>query len=348
MNFIKKKFIINLKGLLILILLCVYAIFIYNRATFKNLLINNNNEYDLIIPCNFLDTQIFLRHLKFYKKFLHHINIIFLTPSNSNGLNSIDNSISFINEDTLVQKEKINEFLWKMRSISTRRVGWYEQQFLKMAYSKICRKEYYLVWDFDTIPIKSIKMFENGHPFFDMKSAHHIPYFTTIERLIPGLIFSNQTYISEHMMIRTEFMKNLIDAIESNSKIPGKLFWEKILMAIDIKDIGKSGFSEFEIYGSFVDTKYPKFYYHRNWYSKRDTVTFFNNSENLDEDDINWLSQEYHALTFEKWRKYKFKKENLEIVKDSEFRKLYKPNLFFKNFNKIVRKFRKYKILNKI
>ena len=137
----------------------------------------------------------------------------------------------------LSQKKKINEFLMKMINISTNRDGWYEQQFLKMAYSMICKKDYYLVWDVDTIPIKPFKMFKNNHPFFDMKTEHHSPYFNTIEKLIPGLNFRDKSYISEHMMIQTEFMKNLLVQIELNNKLPGKLFWEKILMSLNIKDI---------------------------------------------------------------------------------------------------------------
>ena len=80
-------------------------------------------------------------------------------------------------------------------------------------------------------------MFENGKPFFDMKTEHHVAYFKTINCLIPGLKFANKSYISEHMLIKTQFMKNLLDRLESNTKLAGQTFWEKILMAIDSKNI---------------------------------------------------------------------------------------------------------------
>ena len=225
-----------------------------------------------------------------------------------------------------------------MKKIFTKRDSWYEQQFLKMAYSRMCQKEFYLVWDSDTIPIKKIEMFDNLNPFFDMKTEHHIPYFNTMELLIPGLHFFNRSYISEHMMIKTEYMKNLLDTLEKNSKIPGKLFWEKILMAIDIKDINGSGFSEFETYGSFVDTFYPKFYKHRIWNSKRDANAFYDNALNLDSNDIKWLSQDYDAITFEKWKK--FEEDNLGIVKDLKLQKIYGPKNFFIHFNNLKRKYK--------
>ena len=336
------------KGIFVIILLAIYLAITFYFFKKKKILVNNDVEYDLIIPSRLLDIQLFIKHKQFYQKFLGHKNIILICPPNKNKLNLNEPSISFINEDSLVPKERVIEFLWKMRSIKSNRIGWYEQQFLKMAYSRICQKEYYLVWDLDTIPIKPIKMFQGTIPFFDMKTEHHIPYFITIERLIPGLNFTNQSYISEHMMIKTELMKNLIYNIEMNNKIPGKLFWEKILMCIDIKNIHKSGFSEYEIYGSFVDNKFPNLYNHRRWYSRRDISFFFNSSENLNEKDIKWLSQDYHALSFERWKVFRFIKKNLKIIKNSKIQKLYKPNNFFKIYENISKRYRKICKYNKI
>ena len=193
-----------------------------------------NNNYDLVIIIE--DLNIFERNRDYYKKFLNYGKIVVISPLNTTNMIKDDNSVLFISEDSLIPKQKINEFLRKMKSISTKRDCWYEQQFLKMAYSRICKSEYYLIWDGDTIPIKHIKMFENGKPFFDMKTEYHAPYFKTMNCLIPGLKFANKSYISEHMLIKTQFMKNLLDRIESNTKLSGQIFWEKILMAIDSKN----------------------------------------------------------------------------------------------------------------
>ena len=287
------------------------------------------------------DIQNLFINIKFYKKFLNYENIVLIAPSNTQPKTMKDKSILFIPEDSLIQKRKINEFLRKMKSITTIRDGWYEQQFLKMAYSRICKNEYYLLWDSDTIPIKNIQMFENARPFFDMKTEHHKPYFELINRLMEGLKFANRSYISEHMMIKAEFMKNLLSEIEMNSKLKGKSFWEKILFAINIQHINKSGFSEFETYGSYVDTRYPDFYVRRIWQSKRDAKAFYGSPINLNEIDINWLSQDYQALTFEK--RHSFKKEIYIICKNSDLHKLFKPSIFFKKYKYIFKMYRKYK-----
>ena len=147
--------------------------------------------------------------MQFYKKYLNYTNLIILSQSDFFELIEKDNSIKFINENTLISKEAINKFLQAERSVNITRDYWYEQQFLKMAYSRICKNEYYLIWDADTIPIKFIPLFENDHPFFDMKTEHNIPYFQAMERLLPNLKLSDMSHISEQQIWRDSNDKKL-------------------------------------------------------------------------------------------------------------------------------------------
>ena len=98
-------------------------------------------------------------------------------------------SIIIFNENLLLPKNNLIKLFINYGINNTCRVGWYEQQFLKMEYSKICKNDYYLIWDSDTIPIKPVKMFDNNKPIFDMKKEHHSPYFITLDKLIPNLNF---------------------------------------------------------------------------------------------------------------------------------------------------------------
>ena len=51
--------------------------------------------------------------------------------------------------------------------------GWYYQQFLKMQYAFMCKDEYYMAWDGDTIPCRIVQMFsEDGHPYMDNKNEY--------------------------------------------------------------------------------------------------------------------------------------------------------------------------------
>lgn len=261
---------------------------------------DDNVKYDIIIPVNINDVNTLIQQTDYLKKYLKFDKMIIIAPNTSNILAQNISSI-IIDEDILVPKENLIK-IFNIRGINkTDRIGWYEQQFLKMSYSRICKNDYYLLWDADTIPIKKINMFDNGYPIFDIKSEHHQPYFNTLKLLLPNLRFSKFSYISEHMIIKTEFMKNLLEQIEKNTIIEGKNFWDKILMSIDKKDIIQSGFSEFETYGSFVDTYYPNYYKHRKWSSKREMVKFFGKIDNLCQSDFDWLSKDFNSISFEKW-----------------------------------------------
>ena len=169
-----------------------------------------------------------------------------------------------------------------------------------MQYSKICKQKYYLIWDSDTIPVKKINMFsKDGIPFLDTKDEYHEPYFSTMQRLIPELSKKNNySFISEHMLINTKIMKNLIKRIENNANISGEYWFEKIINSIDKSDIGGRGFSEYEIYGTFVKEFYNESYKIRNWKSLRFAGALYN-PDSFTHIHAENCSKKYDAITFE-------------------------------------------------
>ena len=108
-------------------------------------------------------------------------------------------------------------------------------RFLKMQYAQICTDEYYMVWDGDTIPCKEVNMFheESGKPYLDMKHEYHKEYFDTMSAILPGFgKVIERSFISEHMLIKTDIMRNLIEDIEKNDTLNGDTFWKKIINSI--------------------------------------------------------------------------------------------------------------------
>jgi hypothetical protein len=184
-------------------------------------------KYDLVIPVNFDELKDLLHQKEFFQKYINFNNIIIIAPDKIKEPDNLK-KIIIIKEDSLVPKSSLINLFAKRGITEYKRLGWYEQQFLKMAYSRVCKNDYYLIWDSDTFPVKPVQMFEKGSPIFDMKTEHHSAYFTTINRLIPKLHFSKLSYISEHMLVKTEYMKNILSDIEHNSNISGNMFWEKI------------------------------------------------------------------------------------------------------------------------
>lgn len=199
-------------------------------------------------------------------------------------------------------KEKIKQQIGNEDAANC--TGWYFQQFLKMAFCTVCSDENYLVWDSDTIPTKEVIMFnEKGKKYFDIKNEYHEPYFYTMNRLLPKLLKKNNySFISEHMLFETNIMKELIVKIEDNLELEGTCFWEKIISAIRTEDILKSGFSEFETYGTYVEHFYVDKYTIRKWHSLRKGTIFY---KNVTKEQLKYLSYKYDAVSFENHEKHK-------------------------------------------
>ncbi|MBQ6588683.1 MAG: glycosyltransferase family 2 protein [Butyrivibrio sp.] len=223
-----------------------------------------------------------------------------------------ENSILPFGEVHACMKEKMKNIL-AGRDLPRGVTGWYYQQFLKMQYSLTCQDEYYMVWDGDTIPCKKISMFqeESGKPYLDMKHEYHAEYFETMGRILPGFgKVIERSFISEHMLFRTDIMRALIADIENNDNIPGQKFWEKIINAIPEDKIQDSAFSEFETYGTYVALKYMNVYKLREWHSFRQGGNFFK-IDTICDRDFNWLAKDFEAISLEKGHEVREDNANL-------------------------------------
>lgn len=237
-----------------------------------------------------------------------------------NNSNLDDNKVFWIDENSIISFSDVHKVLSEyMRGILGEQelprgiTGWYYQQFLKMHYASMCKDEYYMVWDGDTIPCRKIGMFqkESGKPYLDLKHECHKEYFDTIARLFPGFgKVIEQSFISEHMLIKTDIMRELINEIEKNDTIIGSSFWEKIIKVIPPTLIQNSAFSEFETYGTYVAMKYPSIYKLREWHSFRQGGSFFF-VDTICERDFLWLAKDFDAISFEKGHTVRFDNANL-------------------------------------
>lgn len=210
----------------------------------------------------------------------------------------IAKQVDFLDEEDLIpfaDVHKIMKELLQIEELPRGVTGWYYQQFLKMQYAFVCRDEYYLIWDGDTVPCKSFSMFrQDGIPYLDLKQEYHEEYFYTIGRLFPEMSKSiNKSFISEHMLIRCDIMKQLMEDIG-----PGA-FYETILRAIRPGQIMNTAFSEFETYGTYVMFRYKDAYCLRDWHSFRLGGEFFH-PERMTDEDYAWLGKDFDAISFEK------------------------------------------------
>lgn len=228
--------------------------------------------YNIIIP-------VIYRDYSFLKKTIRYINK-YLTPKTIYIITDIkfvrflpkvilkDEKCVIIDENCLqdgMTQDMVKNVFSKLKR-SKKGTGWYFQQFLKMAFalSCYCDTDYYLSWDSDTIPLRKIDFFdESGKPYFIMKTEHHVPYFVAIERLLGITKTNSRSYIAENMLFNKAIMIELINRIESNSLLEGKIWYEKILYALEPESVSPMGFSEFETYGNYCLKYYSDFYVER-------------------------------------------------------------------------------------
>jgi hypothetical protein len=172
--------------------------------------------------------------------------------------------------------------------------GWYLQQFLKMAFSlKFPEYAYYLVWDADTIPIRKINFFLNGKTALTHGNEFHTPYHSTISRILPSIKRQGLSHISQHMMVKSTHMRELIDLIQEGDTC----WWELILEKIGVDS--PQQFSEYETYASYcLDMHEDKYIsIERPWF--RYGKAYFNSE--LNSASPTKLSRIYDYVAFENW-----------------------------------------------
>jgi len=294
----------KLKLFLFLFLISLLNFIIINIKIKNN---KNKNKVSLVIPTKFRDLYKIIKNIKYYFKFIDCIkNLVIIGDENvekniGNYRSSFYNiPYNFIYEGKLINVAKIKNAIKRRKKNAVERTGWYIQQFIKMAYSIICKDDYYLIWDSDTIPVKPLKLFDKKKkPFFHVRKIIAKPYFITLKKVFPNLgQIYNYSFVTEHILIKTEIMKNLIQKIEENNNLIGDIWYEKIINSIDLKYLGNIGFSEFETYGTFSSIYYKNLYIIKPWKSLREGKKYYN-IKSFNSSDIQIISKKYDAISFE-------------------------------------------------
>ena len=275
-----------------------------------------------------LDIDTLLRNADFFFRYLPVKNIYVAAPETVQEKVTAfnDSRIIFVNENEFSDVKRIRELYSSRTSIDPGRAGWYIQQFVKMSFSFFTHDDYYLIWDSDTIPLKPVKMFaDDGRLYFDMKKEYNPPYFATMGRILPGVKKAvRKSFISEHMVIRSEYMREMIGEIESLAGLEGNNFQEKIMNAVDAKDLHEAGFSDYETYGNYVMARHKDSYILRNWRSLRHGGRFYSDISQVSPEVLRWISSRYDAATFEKFSE---RSRIAKLVRTKTFQKIFSPSV---------------------
>lgn len=208
-----------------------------------------------------------------------------------------------LDEERLISFDAVKcviEDIFRGQSVTRGFVGWYYQQFLKLAYAAECKDAYYLSWDGDTVPIRKLSFFSQGKPYMGIKKEYHAPYFRTLETLFPGMhkVIAD-SFIAEHMVFAKELVLKMLDEIMEAEHLKGDTFYERILRAIGPEALNGTSFSEFETYGTYTALREPERYRLRRWLSFRHCGQYFF-PEEITGDEMEWLAKDFQAISFEK------------------------------------------------
>lgn len=270
------------------------------------------SEISAVMPSIPQDIDTLIRNTEFFFRYLPIKNIYVVGPESiAERVRSTNNDrLIFMNEDEFIDIPSIRKLYASKTDKDQGRVGWYFQQFIKMQFARFIQDDYYLIWDSDTIPLKSVKMFDetSRKPImrsgFVMKSSY-AGYLDTFSKILPDIQNNvmDTTFVREHMLINTKYMRELLDKIEANPNYSGKNFQEKIINAASEKYL-YYGFSEFQTYGIFITAQYPDSYvFTEKWRSLRTGQRFCDNAESLSEEQIKWFASKYDVMSIEKWQK---------------------------------------------
>ncbi len=126
------------------------------------------------------------------------------------------------------------------------RSGWLFQQLIKLSCDQICKSEYILALDSDTVLMRPQRLIKTGRVVLNVSDERYEPYYRMVERLLPGTPIFPYSFVSHHMLFEKAYLRELKACLQQGEK----KWFEVILEKIDKEEM--SGFSEYELYGNYV------------------------------------------------------------------------------------------------
>lgn len=132
------------------------------------------------------------------------------------------------------------------------RCGWYFQQLLKIEYiRKLEPNSIAVIWDADTIPLRKIDFLSENRLIFRLgnhKPKIHEPYFELINSLLHIERKFDESFISNCLPTRTEWVQSFCNKIEENGNAET---WALEILEYIKNNPNACGFSEYESLGSY-------------------------------------------------------------------------------------------------
>lgn len=227
---------------------------------------------DILTVCagsDLINIELCIKALKVHTK----VENIYVVTNDVSQVPEIENVFA-IDECDIIPRDDILKIKNTIAPYFPERSGWYLQQFLKMAFvnSQYCKGNY-LIWDADTIILKDI-LFDSERTSFTLgKEKLNMDYANTYRSIFSEDFIFHSSMISQQIYVKKAVMKELIEEIESRTKL---LFYFGILN--NLKGSSPSLFSEYETYANYYANRYPNDYIisERFWFRNAAAICGFN------------------------------------------------------------------------
>jgi hypothetical protein len=213
-------------------------------SNFKKIEIATKQDYDLFIPVAPKDEIKLPFVIEYANKHLKHNKIFVCSPHTiTNQIK--DSKITYINDkDVLDIPDK---------SFISFRPNWTYQQFLKLFFN-FSESEYYFALDADTIIVKDLPLFEEGHPIWYYGwQQNHFPYFLFNKKFFNLNKSLNHTGIGDLGLFNKNISQTFLNYTGCDSA-------RDLLYKIGTQMNVVFHFSEYETYANFSNSYYTGLY----------------------------------------------------------------------------------------
>ena len=192
-------------------------------------------------------------------------------------------------------KDKI---IQKLDKNNQHRVGWYLQQFVKIA--AVLENDpasTVLIWDADTVPLKTLEFIDaQGKLMYYQGEEYRKSYFDFIELALGLKRTQDFSFVAQSLTTKVSWVKELFSSLEGSTKMP----WIDAIL-FHINPTEPAGFAEFETLGTWI------WHHHRDeieinnrpWY--RNGLSLVGNPLKLSPAVWRGLAKSYDFISFEAW-----------------------------------------------
>ncbi len=227
-------------------------------------LVASPQEIDVVIPIVSKDLHILPLCLEGVRQQVAHPikDIYIVAPAQQDIIRFCEeHQLHFVEETSVLgfSPRDLNIVIQNPDGTTRDRSGWLFQQLIKLS-GKVGTCQHYLCIDADHVLIRPhVFLTADGKTVFYMSYEEHTPYYENIHKLMPGLPLDVLSYVDHKMLFDKTKLQQLHQALTQTA---GGTWIETILSSYDRTSF--AGFSEFELYGNFVQEKER-----RPWLQKR-------------------------------------------------------------------------------